>query len=98
VAASGPALLLLVPGAAALLPIAGGGVLALGWSRAGGLARAAGGDTVVRAGRLAVLAVTLVSLPGTVIGLRDVVAADDGAAVGRQRTDVYVVPIRSDAG
>jgi hypothetical protein len=87
-----------VPGAAALLPIAGGGVLALGWSRAGGLARAAGSDTAVRAGRLAVLAVTLVLLPGTVVGLRDVVAAGDGTAVSRPGIDVYVVPVRSDAG
>ena len=93
-----PALLLLVPGAAALLPIAGGAVLALGWSRAGGLARAARGDAVVRAGRLAVLAVTLVMLPGTVVGLRDVVEADEEAAVSRPEIDVYVVPVRSDAG
>jgi hypothetical protein len=73
-------------------------VLALGSSRAGGLARAAGGDTVVRAGRLAVLAVRLVLLPGTVAGLRDVVAADDGGAVSTPEPDVYVVPVRSDAG
>ena len=93
-----PALLLLVPGAAALLPIVGGGVLAVGWSRADGLARAARSDAGIRAGRLAVLAVALVLLPGTVGGLRDVVAAGDEAAVSRHQSDVYVVPVRSDAG
>ena len=78
-----PALLVLVPGAAAVIPIAGGAVLAIAWSRAGGLVRIAGREGTIRAGRLAVLAVALVLLPGTLAGLRDVVAADDRAGVSR---------------
>ena len=71
--------LVLVPGAAALVPIAAGLVVAVALSRVPPLVRAARRGSAVVAGRLAVLAVTVALLPGTVTGLWDITTSDGGA-------------------
>lgn len=71
--------LFLVPGAAALVPILAGLVATVALSRLAPLVRAARGGSVVVAGRVAVLAVSLALLPGTVTGLWDIATGDGGA-------------------
>lgn len=77
--------LFLVPGAAALVPVLLGLAVTVALSRVGSVVRATRSRPAVVAGRLAVVAVTLVLLPGTVTSLWDIAAEDGGAAAGRDR-------------
>jgi hypothetical protein len=73
--------LLLVPGAALLVPLAIGLVATLVLSRIPPLIRALRSDRAVLAGRLAVGALALVVLPAAVLDLHDVVVRDDSPAL-----------------
>ncbi len=71
--------LILVPGAFLLILLTIGLVVTLAGSQVGPLVRAVRSRAALVAGRLALAAVAVLLLPGTVVGLRDVIVRDTPA-------------------
>lgn len=83
-----PPVLLLIPGAALLVPLGLGLAITVAATRSRRVTRALSSNATLVTGRVVLSAVTIILLPGTLISVRDVVVRDDVPAVRTHQVEL----------